>query len=192
MKNLLIVVLLALSLFGCASFKGTDGILRGTEVATTVANLEPMFDKTTETVSANWASFSDDERLILESSYQRIISVKDRIKGHVEQKEADEIIIDLANVNLLYEDVKFAYQQARDVVFGKIHTFSPMDQQMLAEVNRRVKDLDASIAELQAEAGERDVTNKVKEILDTAVRIIRVYRMAKDPLGFTYADRQPQ
>lgn len=174
---------------GCEMLGTPSGALKATEVATTVANLDPLFERTELQVKGNWESFSAEEKVILESSYRQLLTVRDTVKVYVDGRLYEEAIIDLATADLLYAQVKDAYVDSRDVIHAKLATFSYTDQALLLRLDRRMANLDLALQELKKEGEEADVTPKVMEILRTAAVIIQTYRMAKDPLGLTYADR---
>lgn len=180
---------LTFMLASCAMFKGTQGAIRGVELASTLQYLDPLFDHTTNTIEGQWTKFTDEEKEVLERSYRSLIGVRDQVKANIDSGDELAILVDISTVDLLYAQMKDSYIAAREVVFANFDKFTAMEQASLTRFDNRMKTLDMGWQELQKEWDSRDATSEIKEILDTAVSIIQVYRMAKDPLGLTYADR---
>lgn len=189
---ILAFVLMLSVLNGCTTLQSPGGVIKGAEIATTVANLDPLFDQTVTKIDGNWSQFTPEERVVLERSYRKLLSVRDTVKSYTEKNQLAEIIIDLSRADLIYASLKDAYLESRTIIFAKLDTFSYYDQAELMRLDTRMRNLDYAIYQLRQEGEQRDITPEIKSILLRTVEIIQLYRMAKDPLGLTYGDRPEQ
>ena len=172
----MLMLILSASIVGCAA---GGSALQRLELATTIANIEPLFQRTTSSLEANWTKFNAAEQDTLEKSYQSLVGVHTQIKSHVAERDFESLILDLAYLESTYLTVKMAYISSRDVVMMHLPEFPQVTQMELSRVDIRMKNLDKVVSNALAEGNESETIANMQRTLLMAAEMIQVFRMNK-------------